>query len=57
MNYYNRLKAKVRILEMICNKHNIKLEDEPLYIKYLSGKVKEMQDISLNNQIKSFRDK
>lgn len=57
MNYYSKLKAKIRILEMICNKHKIKLEDEPLYIKFLSGKVQKMGDISLNNNYKSFQEK
>lgn len=56
MNYYSKLKAKIRILEMICNKHKIKLEDEPLYIKFLSGKVQKMGDISLNNNYKSFQE-
>jgi len=56
MNYYKKLQAKCKILEMICRKHDIKLETEPLYVKFLSGKVEKKEDISLNNHIKSFQD-
>jgi len=56
MNYYKKLQAKCKILEMICRKHGIKLENEPLYVKFLSGKVEKKEDISLNNHIKSFQD-
>ena len=49
MNYYSRLKAKIRILEIICRKHGVDLDKEPLYIKFLSGKVEKIGDISLNN--------
>ena len=56
MNYYKKLQAKVKILEMICRKHSISLEAEPLYVKFLSGKVERPGDIFLNNDIKSFQD-
>lgn len=56
MNYYKKLQAKCKILEMICRKHSISLEKEPLYVKFLSGKVERKEDISLNNHHKSFQD-
>ena len=56
MNYYSRLKAKIRILEIICRKHGVDLDKEPLYVKFLSGKVEKIGDISLNNNYKSFQE-
>ena len=55
MNYYKKLKSKIQILEIICRKYNINLDNEPLYVKFLSGKVNEPKDIFLNNNHKSFK--
>ncbi len=45
LNYYARANAKVKMLEMICRKHGINLDKEPLYLKYLSGKIRKKTDI------------
>ena len=54
MNHCKKLKAKVKILEIICRKYDINLDKEPLFVKFLSGKVNEIGDIPLNNNIKAF---
>ena len=45
LNYYARANAKVKLLEFICRKHGINLDQEPIYLKYLSGKVRKTKDI------------
>ena len=45
LNYYARANAKVKLLEFICRKHGINLDKEPIYLKYLSGKVRNTNDI------------
>jgi|TARA_R110000744_G_scaffold200876_1_gene320055 hypothetical protein len=46
LNYYARANAKVKLLEFICRKHGINLDQEPIYLKYLNGKVRKKADIS-----------
>ncbi len=36
-NYYQRLKNKCLTLELIIKKHNINLDNEPLFLKHLSN--------------------
>jgi len=38
LNYYSKMKAENKTLRMICNKYT-NLDKEPLFLKYLSGKV------------------
>lgn len=45
LNYYARANAKIKILEFICFKNGINLDKEPIYLKYLSGKVRSKADI------------
>jgi len=39
-NYYQKLKNKCEVLELIIKKHNINLDKEPLFLKYLSNNPK-----------------
>ena len=43
-NYYAKMKAENKILRMICNKYT-NLDKEPLFLNYLSGKVKNPDDV------------
>jgi len=48
INYYARANSKIKILEMICRKHSINLDKEPLFLKYLSGRVNCKNDIPID---------
>jgi len=43
-NYYAKMKAENKTLRMICNKYT-NLDKEPLFLNYLSGKVKNPDDV------------
>tara|TARA_R110000772_G_scaffold87641_1_gene182584 strand:+ start:1077 stop:1265 length:189 start_codon:yes stop_codon:yes gene_type:complete len=38
LNYYSKMKAENKTLRLICNKYT-NLDEEPLFLKYLSGKI------------------
>ena len=38
LNYYSKMKAENKTLRLICAKYT-NLDKEPLFLKYLSGKV------------------
>jgi len=38
LNYYSKMKAENKTLRLICSKYT-NLDKEPLFLKYLSGKV------------------
>ena len=44
LNYYSKMKAENKTLRMICNKYT-NLDREPLFLKYLSGKVLKVEDV------------
>ena len=38
LNYYSKMKAENKTLRLICGKYT-NLDKEPLFLKYLSGKI------------------
>ena len=51
INYYSKMKAENKTLRMICNKYT-NLDKEPLFLKYLSGKVLKPEDVKIDEESK-----
>ena len=47
LNYYSKMKAENKTLRLICSKYK-NLDKEPLFLKYLSGKVVKPEQVVEN---------
>jgi len=47
LNYYSKMKAENKTLRLICSKYT-NLDKEPLFLKYLSGKVVKPEQVVEN---------
>lgn len=45
LNYYSRMKAENKTLRLICSKYT-NLDKEPLFLKYLSGKIVKPEQVT-----------
>lgn len=51
LNYYSKMKAENKTLRLICSKYT-NLDKEPLFLKYLSGKIVKPEQVVENPENK-----